>query len=87
MAARIREASERWPQRLLVVHVGSAHLLGNGNLVGRVGEPGPVIGAKFSTQLAREARALGTPRSELPSTGLVRTSTGVTFFVGPAGSR
>lgn len=77
MAARIRDALQRWPDRPIVVHVGSAHLLGHGDLVGKVGAPGPVIGARPSTLLQRELRALPEPAPDL-----VRTARGVLFFAG-----
>lgn len=72
IAARIRAESERVKERPIVVHVGAAHLLGQGNLVGRVGLAGPILGARLSAPLANAARERGLVPGQL-----FRTETGV----------
>ena len=57
IAAAVRRAAARWPERLLVVHVGQAHLRGDGDLVARTGLGGFVLGAVPPPALARAAPA------------------------------
>ncbi|MBL9077722.1 MAG: ChaN family lipoprotein [Planctomycetes bacterium] len=45
IAGAVRAAAARWPDRLLVVHVGQAHLVGDGDLVARTALGGFVLGA------------------------------------------
>ena len=56
IAKQIRRALVLHRGELLIVVVGHAHLLGSGHLVGRVGAPSLVIGARFSEVLEREFR-------------------------------
>ena len=76
MARRIRELAARYPDRTLVVHVGSAHLLGQGDLVGKVGARGVVIGAKLSAPLEVELQGVAQARQEC-----IRTANGVVFLL------
>lgn len=45
IAAAVRQAAVTYPDRLLVVVVGQAHLLGDGNLIARTGLPAIAVGA------------------------------------------
>lgn len=56
IAARVRSAAEACPDRLLVVHVGQAHLVGAGALVARTGLGGLALGGEPPPAL-RSARA------------------------------
>ena len=73
IAGNILRAARRHPDRLLVVMVGQAHLLGEGRLIERVGLAHVAIGAQPSPRLARS-----TP----PATAgaYLRSSSGVLFF-------
>ena len=76
IAENIRRAHERHPNRLLVVLVGQAHLLGEGRLIDRVGLAHIAIGARPSPRLARSTispRMAGT---------FLRSISGVLFFEG-----
>ncbi|MCB9876372.1 MAG: ChaN family lipoprotein [Planctomycetes bacterium] len=55
MAAAVQAAARRWPDRLLVVHVGQAHLLGEGHLVQRCPLPGVALAAVPTAALAATA--------------------------------
>jgi len=72
IADRIRAAAAQHPHRLIVVVVGQAHLLGQGDLVRRTALPGPVLGADPPPGLRRSARD--------QAADLVRTDAGVWFF-------
>lgn len=74
IAANIRDASRRHPDRLLVVVVGQAHLLGEGRLIDRVDLPHLAIGAGPSEQLLHSISA---PRT---ADDFLRSSSGVFFF-------
>jgi hypothetical protein len=78
IAARIRNAADQHADALVVVVLGHAHLLGDGNVVGRVGLPHVVFGARLSATLAE--RYAGESR---PRVGFLRTDTGVVFFDPP----
>ena len=73
IAGNILRAARRHPDRLLVVVVGQAHLLGKGRLIERVGLPHVAIGAQPSPRLAQSAA---------PATAgaFLRSSSGVLFF-------
>jgi uncharacterized iron-regulated protein len=51
IAAAVRDAALRHPERLLVVHVGQAHLAGQGDLVARTGLGGIVLGGEPPAEL------------------------------------
>ena len=76
MATNVRRAMRLYPDRLIIVIVGHAHLLGDGHLTGRVGGVHLTIAARFSPAL--EQAYLQHP----PETreGFFRTDTGVLFF-------
>ena len=76
IAANIRRANDHHPDRLLVVVVGQAHLLGEGKLMERVDLPHIAIGAEPSPQLARSPTGRRVPDTFL------RSSSGVLFFEG-----
>lgn len=57
IAAAVRRLAARWPGRLLVVHIGQAHLVGDGDLVARAGLDGFVLGATAPPHLAAAAPA------------------------------
>ena len=57
MAAAIRAAADAHAGRLLVVHVGQAHLAGRGDLVARTGLPGVVLGGEPPEPLRTSAPA------------------------------
>ncbi len=46
-----RASCRAFPDRLIVVVVGHAHLLGKGRLVARVGLPSLAVGARMSQRL------------------------------------
>ena len=74
IAAAVRAAAAAHPDRLLVVHVGQAHLLGLGDLVARAGLGGFVLGGEPAELL----RANAPP---LPPRGSVwRSDGGVWWF-------
>lgn len=52
IARSVRDARERHPRRLLVVVVGQAHLLGDGDVVRRSGVRGVVVGGRPTAALA-----------------------------------
>ncbi len=55
MAARVRAVAEAWPDRVIVVVVGQAHLVGTGDLVRRTGLGGITIGGVPPARLAAAA--------------------------------
>lgn len=55
MAQTVQKASERYADRLVVVIVGQTHLLGQGDLVRRVGLKSTVIGGMPTRQLLAES--------------------------------
>jgi uncharacterized iron-regulated protein len=55
MAQTLQKTSERYPNRLVVVIVGQTHLLGQGDLVRRVGLKSTVIGGQPTSALLSEA--------------------------------
>jgi len=74
IAAAVRAAAALHPDRLLVVHVGQAHLLGLGDLVARTGLGGFVLGGEPAASLLAAA-----PTS--PARGSVwRSDGGVWWF-------
>ena len=76
IATNIRRALRLYPDRVIVVFVGDAHILGDGHLLGRVGAPSLTIAARFSPVLAR-ALADHPPARE---DEFLRTDRGVLFF-------
>lgn len=76
IARSIRDASRAYPDQLIVVVVGHAHLLGKGRLVARVGLPSLAIGARMSAPLTRAY--LDYPRAEEPC--FLKTTGGILFF-------
>ena len=76
IARSTRDAARAYPNRLIVVVVGHAHLLGKGRLVARVGLPSLAIGARMSQPLTRAY--LDYPRPEEPC--FLRTTSGILFF-------
>lgn len=56
IAERIQAAAKRWPDRLIVVVVGHAHLLGAGKVVERLRMPCKTFGARMSRSLIRDFR-------------------------------
>ncbi len=76
IARSIRDAAQAHPDRLIVVVVGHAHLLGKGRLVARVGLPSLAIGARMSEELTRAY--LDYPRAQEPC--FLRTTSGILFF-------
>jgi hypothetical protein len=83
IARTIRAAAGRYRDRLLVIVVGHAHLLGWGRLVERVGLPAVTIGARLS-------RSLRTDLANAPAgaaSGYLRASSGVLFPYPPTADR
>lgn len=78
IADRIRRARRHLPDRLVVVVVGHAHLLGDGKLVARTGLPSVVVGARLS----RSLRA-AYPDVRDAAGSYLRTDAGVLFFNPP----
>ncbi|MBL8749341.1 MAG: ChaN family lipoprotein [Planctomycetes bacterium] len=72
MAERVRAAARAWPDRVVVVVVGQAHLLGAGDLVRRTGLGGLTIGGVPPARLA----AAAVPRSP----GFLRSNGGLWWF-------
>lgn len=71
MVRSVQRAAVRWPGRLLVVVVGQAHLLGEGDLVQRSGQPSLVLAATPPPSLPPA------PPSPEP---LLRSDAGIYFF-------
>ncbi|MCA8958376.1 MAG: ChaN family lipoprotein [Planctomycetes bacterium] len=76
IASNIRRALRLHPDRLVVVVVGHAHLLGLGNLTARVDAPCLTFGARVSPRLKAKAADLG----PVPVDALLRSDRGVLFF-------
>lgn len=76
IARSIRDAARAYADRLIVVVVGHAHLLGRGRLVARVGLPSLAVGARMSSQLTRAY--LEYPRTQEPC--FLQTTSGILFF-------
>jgi Haem-binding uptake, Tiki superfamily, ChaN len=76
IARSIRDASRAYPDRLIVVVVGHAHLLGKGRLVSRVNLVSLAVGARMSEPLTRAY--LDYPRAQEPC--FLKTTSGVLFF-------
>lgn len=77
IAAAVADAAARFPQRLLVVLVGQAHLLGDGDVVARAALPSLVLAATPPAGLQ--------PAPALPAAAMfVRTDRGVLFFAARA---
>jgi hypothetical protein len=74
IAQSVADAAARWPEHTLVVVVGQTHLLGNGNLAGRTGLDGVLIGAQPTAPL----RAASAPRAGRGE--LLRSNGGVYWF-------
>jgi hypothetical protein len=77
--ACVRPRAERWPARLLVVHVGQLHLVGVGDVVARTGRGGFVFGAEPPPAL-RASSAL--PLTPAPPPGSVWRSDGGLWWFG-----
>jgi hypothetical protein len=77
MAARVRELAAAHPGHLVVIVVGQTHLLGDGDLVGRTGLPGVVVGGEPTGPL-RGAVAPTAPTA--PTAGFVASDGGVWWF-------
>ncbi len=76
IATNIRRALRLYPDRLILVIVGHAHILGDGHLLGRVGAPSMTIAARCSPVLTRAiARHPPVGKHEF-----LRTDRGVLFF-------
>ncbi len=76
IATNIRRALRLYPDRLILVIVGHAHILGDGHLLGRVGAPSMTIAARCSPVLTRAI-------AQHPPVGkneFLRTDRGVLFF-------
>lgn len=69
IAATVRELAVRWPDRLLVVHVGQLHLVGDGDVVARAGQGGLVLGAEPPPALRTVAPADAAPGTLWQSEG------------------
>lgn len=76
IAGNIRRALRLHPDRLIVVVVGHAHLLGQGHLFGRVGAPALAIAARFSPTLSQSAAA----HNSVASSSFLQTERGILFF-------
>lgn len=76
IARSIRNAARAYPDRLIVVVVGHAHLLGKGRLVARVGLRSLAIGARMSEELTRAY--LDYPRAQEPC--FLKATSGILFF-------
>jgi uncharacterized iron-regulated protein len=74
IAARVAALAAAHPAYLVVVLVGQTHLLGAGDLVGRVGLPSIAIGGE-PTELLRR-----TPPPAAPPGGIVRSDGGIWWF-------
>ncbi len=72
IAASIRRAAARWPDALIVVVVGQAHLLGDGGLLQRTGLPAELVVGRMSTTLRRALQHYAAPRGP----AFLRTDTG-----------
>lgn len=69
IAANVRQAANAFPDRLVVVVVGQAHLLGEGALVARTALPGLVLGGEPPAPLAAAKRPRATAGDFLRSDG------------------
>lgn len=76
IASNIRGIHLIYPERLIIVMVGHAHLLGEGQLIERVGLPAVALGARMSVSLRRSYGELRPPRG----TEFVQSSSGVLFL-------
>ena len=76
IASNIRRALRLHQDRLLIVIVGHAHLLGRGHLTGRVGVPSIAVGARLSPTL----EALAESHPPIGAGEFLRTERGVLFF-------
>ncbi len=76
IASNIRRALHLYPNRLIVIIVGHAHLLGQGRLVARVGAPSLAIGARLSATLREKAKKL----RPIDTTAFLQTDQGILFF-------
>lgn len=83
IATNVQRALRLHPDRLVVVIVGHAHILGNGHLLGRVGVPSMTIAARCSPALTR-ALAKHPP---VRGGEFLRTDRGVLFFPRPNAKR
>ncbi len=78
IADRVREIASLHPGNLVVVIVGHAHLLGQGDLVHRVALPHIAVGARLSVTLQQIYDGMPRSKSEF-----LRTDAGVLFFNPP----
>ncbi len=76
IARNIRRALRLYPDHLIVIVVGHAHLLGQGRLLARIGAPALAIGARLSVTLTEKVK------SQRPSdtTSFLQTDQGILFF-------
>jgi Haem-binding uptake, Tiki superfamily, ChaN len=76
MATTIRRVLRLYPNRLIIVIVGHAHIMGDGHLRGRVGAESLAIGARCSPALMTHLA------DQLPiePTSFLRSNRGVLFF-------
>ena len=76
IAARVRHAATVFPDRLVVVQVGQAHLLGRGDLIARTGHGGFAIGGEPTPPLHNAARPA------VPGECMLRRSSGGLWWFG-----
>ena len=80
IANNIHRALRLYPDRLIIVVVGHAHLLGEGHLIGKVGEPCLSIAARLSPDLEKELAK----HPSLKSADFLRSERDVLFFPPPS---
>lgn len=74
IAARVRTIAERYPDRLVVVLLGQAHLLGLGDVVANTGLPALAVGGEATPAL------LAAPRPAAADRALWRSDGGLWWF-------
>jgi len=78
IARNIRRALRRYPNHLIVIVVGHAHLLGQGHLLARIGAPSLAIGARLSVTLTKKLKS----QRPCDTTSFLQTDQGILFFPG-----
>ncbi len=80
IAANVRAAAARYPDRRIVVVIGQAHLLGDGDLIARVGLPSLALGAA-------PPPSLFLPKAPSPTEDSLWCSSGGLWFYPPTTMR
>ena len=79
IVARVRQAARKFDDRLIAVVLGHTHLLGDGDIVGRVGLPSATVAARMSVTLKHHYDQMHPIDG-----GFLRTDTGVLFVNPPS---